>query len=182
MYVRLGARLAYHQWRPFEEQLAARGRQFLERDRSAKSRFVVLAHDAEFGAGIEHEFGGAVLATHQVAPISEKHEAALDEPSQEVTDLDQIASGRGLLANLQRAPSHRVEVAGGLVDLGQNRDDVALDFARLLRRGNEFELRVNERLAALGRYRPFEGCDPPLLVAGDFDYRMETRANARAER
>src|ERR1700722_6496390 len=149
MYVRLGARLAYHQWRPFEENLAARGREFLERDRSAKSRLVVLAHDAELGAGIEHEFGGAVLAAHQVASIAEKHEAALDEPSQKVADLDQIASGCGLLANLQRARDHRVEVAGGLVDLGQNRDDVALDFACLFGRGNEFEFRVNEGLAAL---------------------------------
>ena len=151
MYVRLGASLADHQRRPFEEKLAARGRQFLERDRAAKSRLVVLAHDAELGAGIEHEFGGAVVAAHQVAAIAEKHEAALDEPSQEVADLDQFAAGRGFLANLQRAAGHRVEVAGGLVDLGQNRDDVALDFARLLGRRNELEFRVNERLAALGR-------------------------------
>src|ERR1700722_11224985 len=166
MYVRLGARLAYHQWRPFEENLAARGREFLERDRAAKSRLIVLAHDAELGAGIEHEFGGAVLAAHQVAPISEKHEAALDKPAQKVADLDQIASGRGLLANLQRAPGHRVEVAGGLVDLGENRDDVAIDFSRPIGGRDEFELRVNERLFALGRDRPFEGCDPTLLVAG----------------
>ena len=181
MNVRLGAGLADHQRRPFEKKLAARGRQFFERDRAAKSRLVVLAHDPELGAGLEHEFGGAVFAGHQVTSIAEKHEAAVDEPSQEVADLDQFAAGRGLLANLQCAAGHLIEIAGGLVDLGQNRDYVALDLACLLGRGDELQFRVNERLAALGRQGPFEGCDPPVLVASDFDNRVKNRANARAK-
>ena len=118
MDVRLGARLADHQRRPLEEELAARRREFLERDRGAKARFVMLAHDAELGAGVECEPGGAVVAVHQVAAKAEKDEAALDEPSQEVADLDQFAVGRGFLADLQRAAGHLIEVVGGLVDFG----------------------------------------------------------------
>ena len=78
----------------------------------------MLAHDAELGAGVERESGGAVVAAHQIAAKAEEDEAALDEPSQEVADLDQFAVGRGLLADLQRAAGHLVEVVGGLVDFG----------------------------------------------------------------
>ena len=118
MDVRLGARLADHQRRPLEEELAARRREFLERDRGAKARFVMLAHDAELGAGVEGESGGAVVAVHQVAAKAEEDEAALDEPSQEVADLDQFAVGRGFLADLQGAAGHLIEVVSGLVDFG----------------------------------------------------------------
>ena len=104
----------------------------------------MLAHDAEFGAGIEHESGGAVVAAHEIAAIAEKHEAAVDEPAQEIADLDQFAVRRGFLADLQRAAGHLRKVAGRRLDLGKNRDDIALDLARLLGRGREFEFRVNE--------------------------------------
>ena len=150
MYVRLGAALADHQRRSFEEELAARGREFVERDRGAKSRLVIFAHDAEFGSGIEHEPGGAVVAADEIAAEAEKYEAALDQPAQEVADLDQFADRRGFLADLQRAAGHLLEIAGRLLDLGQNRDDIALDLTRLIGGRRELEFRVNERLAALG--------------------------------
>src|ERR1700733_1509175 len=70
-----------------EEELAARQREFLKRDGSAEARFVILAHDAELGARVECESGGAVVAVHKVAAKAEEDEAALDEPSQKVEDL-----------------------------------------------------------------------------------------------
>src|SRR5260370_32773213 len=121
MHMRLGASLADHQRRPFEEQLAARGRELVERDRTAKSRLVLLAHDAELGAGIDHESGGAVVAAHEIAAIAEKYETAVDEPAQEIADLDQFADRRGLFADLQSAAGHLLEIAGSILDFGQNR-------------------------------------------------------------
>ncbi len=118
MDVRLDARLADHQRRPLEEELAPRQREFLERDGGAEARFVILAHDAELGARVECESGGAVVAVHEIAAKAEEDETALDEPSQEVADLDQLAVGRGFLADLQRAVGHLAEVVGGLVDFG----------------------------------------------------------------
>src|SRR5208283_3708650 len=107
--------------------------------RAAKSRLAVLAHDAEFGAGIEHEFGGAVVAAHEITAIAEKHVASVDEPAHEVADLDQFAVRRGLLADLQGAAGHLLKVAGRRADLGKNRDDSALDLARLFGRGRELD-------------------------------------------
>ena len=141
----------------------------------------MLAHDAELGAGIEHEFGGAVVAGHQVAAKAEKDEAALDEPAHEIAHLDQIANCRGLLADLQRAPGHLVEVIGGLVHLGQNRDDVVLDLPSLIGRGRKLEFRVNEGLAALGGRGLFERRDFPFAVTSDPDDRMKDSAHVRAE-
>src|SRR5208282_2933188 len=144
MHVRFGASLADHQWRSFEKELAARGREFIERDRAAKSRLVVLPHDAEFGAWVEREFGGAVVAAHQITAKAEKYEAAVDEPAHQVADLDQFADRRGLVADLQRAAGHLLKVAGRFVDLGQDRDDIVLDLSRLLRPGCQLEFGVNE--------------------------------------
>src|SRR5579863_8397138 len=181
MYVRLGSALADHQRRSFEEEFAARGREFVERDRGAKSRLVILAHDAEFGSGIEHEAGGAVVAGHEIAAEAEKDEAALDQPAQEVADLDQFADGGGFLADLQGAAGHRLEIAGRLLDLGQNRDDVALDLTRLIGGRRELEFGVNERLAALGGRSLFEGNDSAVAVASNPDDGMENGANGGAE-
>src|SRR5208337_2438817 len=151
MHVRFGASLADHQRRPFEEKLAACGWEFSEQDGGAKSRLVVLAHDAEFRARIKLEFRGTVAAAHEKAAIAEKYKAAVDEPAQEIADFDQFAVRRGFFANLQGQSGHPFEIAGRRADLGENGDNIALDFARLFGRGRQLEFRVNERFAALSR-------------------------------
>src|SRR5271168_4409227 len=141
----------------------------------------MLAHDAEFRARIEHEFRCTVVAAYQIAAITEKHEAAVHQPAHEISHLDQLAHRRGLLADLQRAAGHLVEIVGRLMYFAKNRDYIALDFARLRGRRRELELRVNERLAALGRRRLLERRDPPFPVARHLEDGMKHRAHGRAE-
>src|SRR5208337_2063674 len=181
MHVRFAASLADHQRRPFEEKLAACGWEFSEQDGGAKSRLVVLAHDAEFRARIKLEFRGTVAAAHEKAAIAEKYKAAVDEPAQEIADFDQFAVRRGFFANLQGQSGHPFEIAGRRADLGENGDNIALDFARLFGRGLQLEFRVNERFAALSREGPFERGDPALLVASDSEDRVKHRANGGAK-
>src|SRR5260370_35624273 len=100
MHVRLGASLADHQRRALEETFAARGREFIERHGALKSRLVKLAHDAEFGARIEHEPARAVAIADQVAAIAEKDEATVNQPAQQVAHFDELATGGGFLADL----------------------------------------------------------------------------------
>src|SRR5216684_2704382 len=165
---RFGVRLADNQGRTVEQEFAIGFVERTKRHGARVTRARLVAQNAESRTGFEGERLGVPTRVDAVTAVAEKDETAVHQPSQELANLDQIADRRGLVADLERARRHRVEIARGEVDLVEYSPDIGFD------RG------VRERLEAFARGGLFERDDRAMRVAGDVEERMQDHADGCA--
>jgi len=130
---------------------------------------------------IDRERAAAVFLADPIAPIAEKNEAAADQPSQQVAQLDQLALRRGLLADFQRSRGHRFEIAGRLANLLEHLLEACGDLRGVVRHAAEAQFKMDEGLGPLGRALAFERDQAAAAVSGHGEHRMHQQAGAEAE-
>src|SRR6185437_8087430 len=120
------------------------------------------------------------MVDHAIPAITEKNEAVLHQPAEEVADFDEAARGRRLVANFERAPSHRIEVAGDLAHFVENLGELALQSGGGERAGSEIDLDVREGFGVLSRGGLLEGHDGAVGGARDLEQRMQCQAYVKS--